>query len=913
VKRLVDQALEKSPSERARFLGEACAGDESLRGEVESLLGYEQESLLERGPPGSIEPTREVPSGRSASPRAVDLPYGRFSPGAILASRYRIIERVGQGGMGDVYRADDLTLDQSVALKFLPEELSQNPGALGRFRGEVRLARQISHPNLCRVYDIGEADGLHFLSMEYIRGEDLRSLLRRIGRLPADKAVEVAAQIASGLAAAHDRGVLHRDLKPANVMIDERGQARITDFGLAAAAGTVESRDIRSGTPGYMAPEQWAGEEVTERSDIYSLGLVLYELFTGSRARSDPTVDEITPPSGIVSDMDPRVERVILQCLSKDPAARPPSANAVRLALPGRDQLAAAVARGETPAPALVAEAGEYDGLSPAIAWACLGGILLGLAALLATAGQTRLTEIVPLPKSTDVLVADAREILRTLDYPTPERDFTFGFRRDTRYIDELMKEERSPDWWALLARGEPNIVRFWYRESPRFLVPHRITEFFPEEHDPPLSLPGMVTLELDTGGRLRQLVAMPPERDDSTDEPGNQDWSALLAAAGFDPSSLHPDEPRWLPPTHADNRAAWEGVYPGAPEIPIRIEAAAYRGRPVAFRIVEPWSEPAGLSSEGWTHASDVVPSASGRIAHIALHFLLIFTLAGFAHRNLKLGRCDRKRAFRLATALFVLMMIHWLLAAHHVPDGSQLQIFFGGLYRSSFVFGLGGLLYLALEPYARKLWPRSLASWVRLLDGRWRDPIVGRDVLVGAVMGPAIALAVTARRLVPQWISSVPPRPDFPQHPAELLALRGVRESVAELLAIQINIATHVLFLFIALLLLRVLFRRTWIAVVVHWLLYVFVYGSGFGYVPIALIITAWYVVFFRFGWVSIFVATLLADALGGFPLTADPSAWHAHASFLLVGFCLSLALYGFKTSLGKRPVFQDLLGEG
>jgi serine/threonine-protein kinase len=306
------------------------------------------------------------------------------------------------------------------------------------------------------------------------------------------------------------------------------------------------------------------------------------------------------------------------------------------------------------------------------------------------------------------------------------------------------------------------------------------------------------------------------------------------------------------------------------------------------------------------------VVPSASGRIAHVALHFLLIFTLVGFALRNWRLGRSDRKRAFRLAAGLFVLMMTQWLLAAHHVPDGSQLQIFFGGLYRSFFVFGLAGLLYLALEPYARKLWPRSLASWVRLLDGRWRDPIVGRDVLVGAVMGPAIALAVSARRLVPQWMGSVPPRPDFPYHPAELLALRGVRESVAELLAIQINIATHVLFLFIALLVLRVLFRRTWIAVVVHWFLYVFVYGSGFGYVPIAIIITGWYLVFFRFGWVSIFVATLVGDALGGFPLTANPSDWHAYVSFLVVGFCLALALYGFRVSLGNRPVFRDLLAE-
>lgn len=282
--------------------------------------------------------------------------------------------------MGEVYHADDLTLDQSVALKFLPEELSRNPKALARFRSEVRIARQISHPNLCRVYDIGEAEGFQFLSMEYIQGEDLRSLLRRIGRLPEDKAVEIAAQLASGLAAAHDKGVLYRDLKPANIMIDERGQARITDFGLAAAAGTVESRDIRSGTPAYMAPEQWAGEEVTERSDIYSLGLVLYELFTGQRAYDDPTQDEITPPSSIVSNLDPTVEKLILQCLSKDPARRPQSAATVRAAIPRRDQLAVAVARGETPAPALVAEAGDYAGLSPAMAWTCLVAVVVSLA-----------------------------------------------------------------------------------------------------------------------------------------------------------------------------------------------------------------------------------------------------------------------------------------------------------------------------------------------------------------------------------------------------------------------------------------------------------------------------------------------------------------------------------------------------
>ena len=170
----------------------------------------------------SGEATKYRPPGEhpGATPLSSDAAPRRFSPGDVLASRYRIVERVGTGGMGEVYHAEDLTLEQPVALKFLPQALSRDAARLKRFRREVRTARQITHPNVCRVYDIGEANGQVFLSMEYIDGEDLSSLLRRIGRLPLDRAREVARQLASGLAAAHDKGVLHRDLKPANIMID---------------------------------------------------------------------------------------------------------------------------------------------------------------------------------------------------------------------------------------------------------------------------------------------------------------------------------------------------------------------------------------------------------------------------------------------------------------------------------------------------------------------------------------------------------------------------------------------------------------------------------------------------------------------------------------------------------------------
>jgi len=177
----------------------------------------------------------------------------RFVPGTMLAERYRIVGLLGKGGMGEVYRADDLKLGQPVALKLLPDHLLSDGAALARFHREVRVARQVSHKNVCRVYDIGEVDGRHFLSMEFIKGEELSSLLHRIGRLPSDKAIQIARQICAGLAAAHDVGVLHRDLKPSNVMIDEHGNARITDFGLAA---NCESKRGACGHPRAHQPNK---------------------------------------------------------------------------------------------------------------------------------------------------------------------------------------------------------------------------------------------------------------------------------------------------------------------------------------------------------------------------------------------------------------------------------------------------------------------------------------------------------------------------------------------------------------------------------------------------------------------------------------------------------------------------------
>jgi serine/threonine protein kinase len=251
---------------------------------------------------------------------------------AALGQRYDILSDAGHGSMGNVFKARDRETGEVVALKLLKPEIASDQAMMDRFKNELLFARKITHKNVCRVYDFNRINGLAYTSMEFVEGESLRSVLNRFGGLPLRKGIDLARQICSGLKEAHAQGIVHRDLKPENVMVDERGNVKIMDFGIARSMDALtRMTGAMVGTPAYMAPEQVGGKAVDYRTDIYSLGLILYEMFTGVQAfHADNAVavamkqlNEVpVPPHEVDPAIPAPIERVILKCLEKDPAKR---------------------------------------------------------------------------------------------------------------------------------------------------------------------------------------------------------------------------------------------------------------------------------------------------------------------------------------------------------------------------------------------------------------------------------------------------------------------------------------------------------------------------------------------------------------------------------------------------------------
>lgn len=905
-------ACELTKDRAAQFLDRACGQDAALRAEVESLLQHHRTETV------FGEDTQNVHTGQLLRPRpssaaeleaekptdfeSRDTQRSELPPGEVFADRYRILRLLGRGGMADVYQAEDQRLGLEVAVKVLAADRQRDPQWVERFYNEVRLARKVTHPNVARTFDVGQADDVLYLTMEYIDGEDLESLLRRIGRFSVDKTVQLTRELCAGLGSAHEQGVLHRDLKPANVMIDGNGRARITDFGIADAdggSGPAASDRRIAGTPAYMAPELFTGGRPTIQSDLYALGLVVYLAATGREAFGglppwQRDVLQAPPaPSTVTEGIPPELDEAIEQCLLQRPELRPLSAYEVASTLPGVDLLDEQLAAGRIPSPTLVAAAHPLGTKRAAGAKSWLAAMIFALAAVVGLADYTFLIPEAGLDKPPAVLQDTAETTLGVLGYTSLPGSRLERFELNRSLLRRLADASDRPPTWEWLATASPPAILYWYRRGD--LEPHWPPPLGVRKLVQPASVHvGMVSVKLDGKGRLVEFIAPPSTRERPPSAPDRQEpqWKDVFRMTGLESRSARLEEipPIRTPPVYADRVKAWSGRYPDRADVEVRLEAAAVGRRIVFVDVVPVRLGDISDLSEGdeptlWDTEWPLTP-------WLVVVLVSILGACVLAWRNLRRGHGDRRGTLRIAAAIFILGLVDWLAGEPHVQTFA-VEFASTVAWWSAAVFNAAvlGVCYLAAEPYARRLQPKMIVTWSRLMRGRIRDSLVGRDLLIGTVAGLALVLFEQADSLASKGLAMNQPLPKLPVTNYVLGEVLGLRYKIGTLVGTSLSAMLLGFILLVFFVLIRRALRRTGAASIAYWLVItglVSISVQEDSYLPVvvgalsAALLTG---LLLQVGLVGVIAAIFIRQFLLASPVTANLEAWYAPASIFAI----------------------------
>ncbi len=901
IKRLFLAAVELAPEEAQSFLDHACGQDGELRTEVQSLLDHHRTQTLLSAAKAteSASPIRTTVrsaiedqfSFASAEPVSPPRP-----PGTMIAGRYQLVSPLGRGGMSVVYRAEDIELAHPIALKFLSPSLQENPAALELLRREVRIARQITHPNVVRIFDLGTSDGESFISMEFVAGEDLESLVRRVGPLPSVKVLQIARQLAAGLAAAHEAGVLHRDLKPANVMIDGSGNVRILDFGIAAPLDDEQALARLSGTPGFLAPELLAGQKPSLQSDLYAWGLVIYFAATGKLPPAPQSGDsrlQTELPS--LPESEEKLATCIQWCLQPDPARRPSSAYSLLATL--GDPLDEAVQAGEMPSPELVTAAMSWR---PSLR--LLNGLLAaGLVLLLVITLLADHTLFLPrcgLIKSPDALRDIAQKILAEVGHPAPSTPVLTGITLDSDCLKYIRAHPELSAPWQGVAAGELPAVSFWYRQGDTHL-PRPDLFGTSDEPSQPL-VPGFASVKLDGRGKLLSLeVPTVASRDSSPND--HISWSRLFELAGLPFADFRTVPTERFPPLFADTVQSWQGPFALDAQERVVVTAGSLQDRVTYFNVAHPWQLNANAASSSNQSSRFVAARTAIWLAAIAAAAVLVW-------RHASQGHADWRGAWRVTACVLILGFLDWLCGSrHNFMPIREITAAFQWLIAIVFCGSATGLAWLAVEPAARRWWPWSIITIRRLLEGRLKDRAIWADVLLGLVAG---LFAVCLRQVctLSNHLFSIPVSGLNDFDPSQnLLDHFGLRYKVAVIVSALLMAVIDSLLMLALLVAFKRVLKSTVVSAVLIVLLLTALSILGRGLLsPIdwlarALLLSIAWALLLRYGLLATITALTTFYAVNNSPLTLDPSRWYAPAGFLIVATAAALLFLAWRLARG------------